>query len=344
MASRGRALIARAIAGVVILAAGALIALTMRRNGVQTAPLVEETVATPTQESRETIIATPAATATATNTPTPSRAELVFNGAEAMRHVEVQMAYGPRPTGSEASRQTAEYILSTLAEQGWRVEALPFTYRDTQGQNLVGRLGSRGGPVYIFGAHYDTRRLADRDPLTPDTSVPGANDGASGVAVLLELARVTDLTRVAGEVWLVFFDAEDNGGLGGWEYVAGSRIFVSELEITPTYMILVDMIGDADQDIYFEANSDPTLREHLWSVAWDLGYERHFIPVVRHSILDDHAPFLEQGIPAVDIIDFDYPYWHTTGDTIDKVSADSLGRVGRVLEVFIESGARYPSD
>ena len=122
--------------------------------------------------------------------------------------------------------------------------------------------------------------------------------------MLLELARVTDLTRVAGEVWLVFFDAEDNGGLGGWEYVAGSRIFVSELEITPAYMILVDMIGDADQDIYFEANSDPTLREHLWSVAWDLGYERHFIPVVHHSILDDHAPFLEQGIPAVDIIDW----------------------------------------
>ncbi len=343
MANRGRPLTAWAVAGAAILAAGAIIAFTMRSSGARGVLPPEGTAAAPVEDSRETVTATPLATATATHAPTPSRAELVFSGTEAMRHVEAQMAYGPRPTGSEASRQTAEYILSTLTGQGWGVEVLPFTYRGTRGQNLVGRLGSEDGPVYIFGAHYDTRRLADRDPLTPDAPVPGANDGASGVAVLLELARVADLTHVAGEIWLVFFDAEDNGGLNGWEYVAGSRVFVSELEITPAYMILVDMIGDADQDIYFEANSDSMLREHLWSIAWDLGYERHFIAVVRHSILDDHTPFLEQGIPAVDIIDFDYPYWHTTEDTVEKVSAESLERVGRVLEVFIENGARYPS-
>jgi glutaminyl-peptide cyclotransferase len=258
-----------------------------------------------------------------------------------MRHVEAQMAFGPRPTGSEASRRTTDYILARLTDAGWDTETRPFVYREVEGRNLLGR-GGAGEHVFLLGAHYDTRRRADHDPDTPDQPVPGANDGASGVAVLLELARVLDLAAVDGEVWLAFFDAEDNGRLDGWDWIVGSRDFAARLEVTPEYVIVVDMIGDADQDIYLEGNSDPVLQAHLWAIAADLGYLDYFIPEVRHSMLDDHTPFLEKGIPAVDIIDFDYAFWHTTQDTTDKVSPASLERVGRVLETFLEAGGAYP--
>ncbi len=258
-----------------------------------------------------------------------------------MRHVRAQMAFGPRPTGSEASRQTAEYILGTLADLGWRTEVRPFAYQGVEGRNLVARAGPQGGAIFVLGAHYDTRRRADQDPHIPDMPVPGANDGASGVAVLLELARVLDREALQGEVWLVFFDAEDNGRLDGWEYIVGSRHFVENLEVRPDYAVIVDMVGDADQDIYLERHSDPLLSAHLWQIAADLGYGDHIIAEMKHTILDDHIPFLEVGIPAVDIIDFDYAYWHTTQDTIDKLSAESLERVGRMLEVFLEAGGNY---
>ena len=280
---------------------------------------------------------TPAPTLTPSPTPSP-----LFSGEEAMQHVRAQMAFGPRPTGSEASRRTAEYIQTRLRAAGWEAEEQTFTYRGVPVRNLIGRAGQRGGPVFLLGAHYDTRLRADRDPEASAQPVPGANDGASGVAVLLELARVLDLSTVQGEVWLVFFDAEDNGRLDGWDWVIGSRYFATNMAVTPEYVIVVDMIGDAEQDIYYEGNSDPLLREHLWTLAAELGYSAYFIPEVQHTLLDDHVPFLERGIPAIDVIDFDYPYWHTVEDTVDKVSPESLERVGRVLETFLESGGRYP--
>jgi glutaminyl-peptide cyclotransferase len=295
---------------------------------VQPAPVVQET-------------STPAAPVPSpTATPVP-----VFSGIRAMEHVENQMAFGPRPTGSEAALRTGDYILSELARAGWETDTQPFEYQGVQGRNLIGRSGQgESSRVYILGAHYDTRRRADQDPDAPTAPVPGANDGASGVAVLLELARVVDLSAVDGSVWLVFFDAEDNGRLDGWDWIVGSRHFAESLAIEPEYVIVVDMIGDADQDIYLEANSDPALQGHIWEVAEELGYADYFIPQVGHSMLDDHTAFLERGITAVDIIDFDYPYWHTVEDTADKVSAESLERVGRTLEHFLESGGQYESD
>lgn len=271
---------------------------------------------------------------------TPTGVPLVFDGAQAMQHAEAQMAFGPRPTGTDASRQTGDYILAELEAQGWRTEEQPFEYKGVSGRNLIGRAGE--GRMVVIGAHYDTRRHADADPENPDLPVPGANDGASGVAVLLELARVLDVEAVNAEVWLVFFDAEDNGRLDEWDWIVGSMHFADNLQTIPEYVIIADMIGDADQNIYLESNSTPALRDHLWSIAGDLGYEEYFIPEQKYSMLDDHTPFLVQGIPAVDIIDFDYPYWHTTEDTLDKISPDSLERVGRVLEVFLESGGIYP--
>ena len=175
-------------------------------------------------------------------------------------------------------------------------------------------------------------------PTTRTEPVPGANDGASGVAVLLELARALDKTKLENEVWLVFFDAEDNGRLDGWQFIAGSSYFAQQLTEKPAAVIIADMIGDADQQIYKEQNSTPWLVEQVWGIAKELGYEGYFLPTAKYSMLDDHTPFLRKGIPAVDLIDFDYPYWHTTEDTADKVSAASLARVGRVLETAARRG------
>ena len=155
----------------------------------------------------------------------------------------------------------------------------------------------------------------------------------SGVAVLLELARTLPDETVP--LWLVFFDAEDNGNIQGWDWILGSRQFVALNPIRPRAVVIVDMIGDADLNIYRESYSDPQLTNEIWSTALELGYASVFIDEYRHSMLDDHTPFLEVGIPAVDIIDFDYPYWHTVQDTPDKVSAKSLKAVGDTLLAWV---------
>jgi len=262
----------------------------------------------------------------------PIAGEATFDGEAAYVHVLAQCKLGPRPPGSPALQQAGDYIIAYLQSQGWAVEEQTFVYRDTPVRNIIARRGE--GPVVIVGAHYDTRRSADQED--PSQPVPGANDGASGVAVLLELARVLDPQRLDRQVWLAFFDAEDSGWLDGWEWIVGSSYMAGHLEVTPEAMILVDMVGDADQQFYLEGNSDATLQAHLWEIAATLGYTETFVSEHRWTMIDDHIPFVLQGVPAVDIIDFDYPYWHTTQDTPDKVSAESLERVGRVLEVYLE--------
>ena len=257
---------------------------------------------------------------------------LVFDGEAAYTHVVAQCDLGFRPTGSDAGWATGDYIISYLEKQGWTVETEEFTYRNTPVRNIIGRVGE--GPVIVLGAHYDTRRSADRED--PSIPVMGANDGASGVAVLLELARTLDRDKLRREVWLAFFDAEDNGQLDGWEWCVGSGYMAANLEVIPAAVVVVDMVGDADQQLYLERNSDPGLQKQLWEIAATQGYTDTFISEYRWAIYDDHIPFARRGITAVDIIDFDYVYWHTTQDTPDKVSAESLERVGRVLEVWLE--------
>jgi glutaminyl-peptide cyclotransferase len=302
---------------------------------------------TPESTPRPDPTATPEPTPSAmpsplpTPSPVPVEAALDFSGEQAMEYVRAQMAFGPRPTGSEAARQTGEYILAQLEEAGWQTDTQPFEYHGVEARNLIGRRGT-GGRVWLIGAHYDTRRRADQDADDPGAPVPGANDGASGVAVLLELANALSWNKMNGEVWLVFFDAEDNGQLDDWEWIVGSCHFAENLTTLPEYMILVDMVGDADQTIYYDGNSDPALREAIWETAAGLGYDDSFISSVGYQMLDDHIPFVERGVPSVDIIDFDYPYWHTTSDTIDKVSPASLERVGRTLELFVEQAEYAP--
>jgi glutaminyl-peptide cyclotransferase len=264
--------------------------------------------------------------------------QIHFDGNRALNNVEFQVALGPRIPGSPGHDQIIEWLVSELGSTGWQVEIQEAEMLGHPIKNVIAKRSGqdRSGRAWvILGAHYDTRIYADQDP-NPDfrmLPVPGANDGASGVAVLLELARVLpeDLNQ---DVWLVFFDAEDNGRIPGWDWILGSRAFVEALEGKPDAAVIVDMIGDADLEIFMERGSDPELSAEIWGVAANLGYSQ-FIPTPKYHILDDHVPFLEAGIPAVDIIDFDYPYWHTTEDTVDKVSAESLEAVGETLRVWL---------
>ncbi len=257
-----------------------------------------------------------------------------FDGQKAYQHVLRQCSFGPRPVGSEAGRRTADYILAELDRLGWTTETQEFVHRGIVGKNIIGSKGR--GPVFILGAHYDTRSLADRDPEEPTLPVPGANDGASGVAVLLELARSLSVDKAGVTVWLVFFDAEDHGNINGWPFSVGAAYMAEHLLVKPQAVVVVDMVGDAEQEIFYEHNSDAQLMETLWTIAAELGYDEYFVPRYRWTITDDHVPFRQRDLIAIDIIDFDYPYWHTTEDTPDKVSADSLQRVGRVLETWLE--------
>lgn len=259
-----------------------------------------------------------------------------FDGTRALGLAATQMMNGPRPPGTDASLATGSWIASTLEEAGWAVEVHAVEYRGVMLRNIVGRLGaSPNGPV-VLGTHYDTRPRADRDPLDPSAPVPGANDGASGVAVLLELARVLPERLTDEEVWLVFFDGEDSGNLDGWEWHAGASAFAAQLTRIPQAVVVVDMVGDADLRLPVERNSDPALVEEIWRVAERLGAGA-FVEEPGSSIIDDHRPFVDRGIPAVNIIDIEYPYWHTTADTLDKISAESLAQVGQVLEAWILS-------
>jgi Zn-dependent M28 family amino/carboxypeptidase len=270
---------------------------------------------------------------------TPAVQPQTFDGQRALADVETQVAFGPRTPGSSGHARVQGWMRAELAEAGWETRVQSAQMLGHTVENVIAYRGDEP-PRVILGAHYDTRLHADQDPdpAKQQDPVPGANDGASGVAVLLELARV--LPEDGGPVWLVFFDAEDNGRIEGWDWILGSQAFVAELEFQPEAAVIVDMIGDADQNIYIERNSNPELSEEIWEIAAELGYGRSFIPTPRHSILDDHTPFLQAGIPAVDIIDFDYPYWHTTEDTVDKVSAESLEAVGRTLQEWL--ARRFP--
>ena len=268
-----------------------------------------------------------------------SPSTLDFSGDRALEDVTFQVSLGARIPGSQAHAQVIQWIQSELIKSGWSVELQQFSSMGHPLINIIGKSMHDNDvtvPWIIIGAHYDTRLVADRDsnPQLRTQAGPGANDGASGVAVLLELARVIS-KDLPVNVWLVFFDGEDNGNIVGWDWILGSRGFVERLVEKPDAVVILDMIGDRDLNIYWEKNSDPNLSKEIWDIAKDLDYTSQFIPMSKYRILDDHIPFLEAAIPSVDIIDFDYPYWHTTTDSIDKISAESLDLVGETIHQWL---------
>ncbi len=272
-------------------------------------------------------------------TPTPA----AFDGQHAYEDVKTQVDFGPRAPGDPGHDKIVAWMQDELKKAGWNVAIDASTQMGHPVQNVVAWRGARPSNMdgwIVFGAHYDSRMWADqdRDPTKIRQPVPAANDGGSGVAVLLEMARVLSPSQ-SNKVQLVFFDAEDDGDIPGWDWLLGSRAYVNSLQGKPQAAIILDMIGDADLNIYLESNSNSQISAAIWAEAAKLGYTQ-FINIPKWSMEDDHTPFLQAGIPAVDIIDFDYPYWHTTQDTLDKVSAQSLSVVGRTVIAWLETVER----
>jgi len=260
--------------------------------------------------------------------------ESTFDGAAALARIEEQLAMGPRYPGSPGHASVQIWLASALADLDWETQSDSFAYRGTALANITARRRPAPGPLIVLGAHYDTRRFADRDLLSPGEPVPGANDGASGVAVLLELARVLSDREPTCDLRLVFFDGEDNGGIEGWDWAVGAGYYAETLEREPLAVVVVDMVGDKDLDLPFERTSSPDLAAEIWSVAQARGLSA-FRSEPGPAVLDDHTPFLARGWRAVDIIDLSYPAWHTVDDTLDMVSAESLDQVGEALLAWL---------
>jgi len=275
---------------------------------------------------------------------------------DAWHYLERQVSFGPRNPGSDGHRKVVDFIASELGRSADVVQVRPFdaVYEGTAYSmaNITALFKSASGkeePFILLAAHFDTRPRAEHDPLPERrlTPIMGANDGGSGVAVLLEIAGMLARTRPPVPVMLAFFDGEDLGASADCMFLGSRRLAESVDPGQVTYMLLLDMVGDADLNICVEGYSQlsaPDVVDAVWSSAERLGYGDTFSREVRYHILDDHVPFIERGIPAVDIIDFDYPYWHTTLDTMDKCSPRSLQIVKDVvLDTIFRNGAAPPS-
>ena len=274
-----------------------------------------------------------------------------FDGEDAFSFAEMQLGYGLRPTGSPALEALRQEMISILEEEGWEVVVQEFEHNANGevflAKNIIARKGQ--GPITLISSHYDSRMIADKDPEEANRSegVPGANDGASSTGALLELAGVIDdhYDLTDHQIWLVFFDAEDNGNIPGWDWIIGSRYMATNLSmlgITPDsieFVLLLDMIGDkTDQRFTLERYSltnAPHKVVELWQIAGELGYSDTFTPEIGSTIIDDHVPFIELGIPAVDIIGWPFEYHHTTSDTLENISPESIDRVGDVVEIYL---------
>ncbi len=278
-----------------------------------------------------------------------------FNGTNAYQYLVDQTDFGPRPPGSENLSLSRAMISETFEAAGWNVTFQNFTYKEVECVNIIVTWPSSPSPPVILGAHYDTRPEATADPGLANRSKPvlGANDGASGVAVLMELAdSLPEIVRSTVEI--VLFDAEDSGNIDGWEWIQGATYYVSQLNSTQRNsiqaMVLVDMVGDENLRLLRESSSTNSLQNTIWSIAGQLGHNDTFLESYGESIIDDHRPFLDAGIPAVDLIQHaPFPwYWHTLEDTPDKCSVESLQTVGEVLEVFVveqaNNGITFSSD
>jgi len=268
-----------------------------------------------------------------------------FDEKRAFADLATQVGFGPRVPGTAAHERCRDFLVAQFKAAGAvpMVQAFPDTvYGQSYAfSNVRARFGPATGTWIVIGAHWDSRPFADQDPDTAKrrTPIPGANDGASGVAVLLELARGFAASPPPVGVELVCFDGEDLGKAsdpGG--FCRGSRYYARGLaHPLPSLAIVLDMVGDKNLDLYYEQNSQqaaPNLVARLWAGAARVG-AKGFIPQPRFSVYDDHTPFLEAGIPGIDVIDFDYPAWHTTHDDLDHVSAASLGQVGRTVLEYV---------
>lgn len=280
-----------------------------------------------------------------------------FDGARSFRHLSQQVAFGPRVPGTVASARCRDYFYQHLKSCSFEVDSQvfrffdPYTSVDTPMVNVVARF--RGDPddpqAILLMAHYDSRPRTDyhSDSTLRYLPIDGANDGGSGVAVLLELAYLVNEQSPRCNLDLVLCDGEDWGRRGDFDrYLLGSREFARQgIRDKYHFAVVVDLVGDKYQQIYREEYTEryyKPVNDMIWTAAARLQVAT-FVDEVRHTLEDDHLPLGAAGVPTALLIDFDYKYWHTEKDTPDKCSAESLANVGRVLAHLIYNESLWPN-
>jgi glutaminyl-peptide cyclotransferase len=271
-----------------------------------------------------------------------------FSGEQALHYVARQVENGERSTGSPNNRAVGDWLAQEIASADWKVYIQPFTLANgTAARNIIAisQSASVNAPVALLAAHYDTRLFADADPAPEERlKAPiGANSNASGVGLLLELVRTLNVDKSDYTFCLALFDADDNGNVPDWEAFWGSHFFIQNsaesinLCRQPNLVLLVDTVGYAGQNLSIVAeNGGAAMRESLQRIAAELGYGAKFRSDGAGLIA---SPLLQLGAPTIMITSFTYPYRYTTQDTLDKVSAESLLSVGRMLETWLENGS-----
>ena len=276
-----------------------------------------------------------------------------FDEDHAFSYLVAQCDFGPRNPGSDGYYACLDYLITELDQSANEIILQDFSYQERRYnkqynlENIIARFNPDSEFQTVISAHWDTRPWADQEDLRQDRDQPiiGANDGASGVAILLELAKIMGENPPPIGVNLVFFDGEDLGIPGENEtYCQGSRFFAKNLPIPrPDEAINLDMVGDKQLVLPIERYSleyHPKLVRHLWDRAKDMGLDA-FIGRVDYAIYDDHIPLNEiAGIPSIDLIDFKYPnsyanFWHTMNDIPENCSEESLGQVGALMVDYI---------
>jgi len=280
------------------------------------------------------------------------RPKTSFNGTTALTYAKAQLDFGPRVPNSLGAQRAGDWIVAqmktrvdTVIEQKW--DHVTVKGDTLHLRNILARIHPAAAQRVLFLTHWDTRPVSDqaRDPAQRNAPMPGANDGASGVALFVALGDALKKTPANVGVDLLFVDGEDYGDFGAMKDVLlGSTYFAAHMpspDYKPLYAVLWDMIGDKDLDIYQEPNSlqrAPEVVSLVWNEAQSLGYARYFINSPSNvGVTDDHIPLLDAGIHAIDVIDFDYPPHHTPDDTFDKISAHSLQVVGDVATGLLTS-------
>ncbi len=271
----------------------------------------------------------------------------LFDGNRAYGDLIAQCQFGSRAPNSPAHDKTADFLFQSLSSTTDICRRQPFTYYDSlTGStlnlvNIIASYNKENKRRILLCAHWDSRPRAEQEPdsLRRNEPIIGANDGASGTAVLLELGRIFKANPPPVGVDIVLFDGEDyglNGREDGW--FLGSYYFARNLGgYRPRAAILLDMVGDSNLGIYREAYSEKyakDVNDYIWQIAKEKGITA-FNDSVKHAISDDHIPLLSNRIKAIDIIDFDYPYWHTQEDTPDKCSPASLKTIGDLISAAI---------
>lgn len=276
-----------------------------------------------------------------------SRAPAI-SGDSAYAHLRTQVGFGPRVPGTAGHQKQLEWMLQYLRERADTVTQQKWTHTTatTRKQlpltNVFARFNPTAEDRVLLVAHWDTRPTADEDAdeSKRGEAISGANDGASGTALLLEIADILAQNKAPIGVDLLFVDGEDYAPDNMY---LGAKYFAANLPpgYRPLYGIVVDMIADQNPRYPIEGNSQemaPEVVDRVWRTASELGLGNYFPRTNQGGIEDDHVPLNQAGIRTIDIIDFDYPYWHTTGDVLEHTSPVGLGVVGRVLLELIFRG------